>query len=386
MSVESMIEPFDAARFATQLETALQGWRFSFGAEGRMVRRCQEFASVLGDCSGTTVQERWDDFEDRIWPAWVDGHERVGGGLWRWGTWAAVLTRSVRPGWAFMRTGRVGQWLEHLPADDSLVEQADVLAAAVEALGWVSSPAREVTVALGIRVLLVAGHHRLDEITEDDLLQVPLRTKGQEALDAALCGLGILTRTPKRGITRRRRTGPLSPAEMVEHSEIPERFRAVTVLYLQTYASRISDVYTTVRHKQGAIAHFWGYIDKHHPEVASCAELTPAHARGFVDYAIERARLVRRRPAEVEGDRTTAHSWLTDVRCFSLTSALGPPNPDHRSPVTHRRWSPSHVTTSLELGRAGSAANSRPDGLHGHRPRARDAEHPRLRAATLARG
>jgi hypothetical protein len=316
MSAESMVEPFDAARLASQLEAAVRVWRFSFGAEGRMVRRCQEFASVLSDCWGRSVQERWDDFEDRIWPLWVDGHERVGGELWRWGTWAVVLTRSVRPGWAFMRTGRVGQWLEHLPADDSLIKQADILADAVDTLGWVSSRTREVAVALGIRVLLVAGHHRLDQITEHDLLQVPPCTKGQEALDAALCGLGILTRTPKRGIARRRRVGPLSPAEMVEQSEIPGRFRAVTVLYLETYASRISDVYTTVRHKQGAMAHFWCYIDKNHPDVASCAELTPAHARGFVDYAIERARLVRRRPAEVDGDRTTAHSWLTDVRCF----------------------------------------------------------------------
>ena len=143
-----------------------------------------------------------------------------------------------------------------------------------------------------------------------------------EALDAALCRLGVLARTPKRGMARRLRVGRLSPAELVGQSDIWDRFRAVTVLYLEAYTSRIGDVYTTLRHKAGAMAHFWRFIDEHHPAVRSCAELTPAKVREFVPHAIERACSFRR-PADDGGHRMTAHAWLTDVLSLGVTLALG---------------------------------------------------------------
>lgn len=320
-------ETFDAVQLRADLETAVRTWRFAAGEEGRMVRRCDEFVAVLGGCRGTTVQDRWDDFEARIWPNWLAGHDRVGGDLWRWGTWAVVLTRAARPGWPAMATGRIHQWLGHLPLHDPLVGQADLLADAVEGLDWVTVRAREVAVALGVRILLVGGHGQLDAITDDDLARVPAGTKGQDALDAALCRLGILARTPKRGITRRLRAERLSPAELVDQSDIPARFRAVTVLYLDTYAARISDVYATLRHKQIALAHFWRFIDEHHPEVGACSALTPAHARGFVPHAIERARRVQRGGHD-GSDRTTAHAWLTDVRCFFADICTWAAEPD----------------------------------------------------------
>jgi hypothetical protein len=102
---------------------------------------------------------------------------------------------------------------------------------------------------------------------------------------------------------------------MVERSDIPERFRAVTVLYLERYAGRISDTYATLHQKQIAIAHLWRFIDERYPQVAGSAQVTPAQVRAFVPYAIERARLVRRGPDD-RGDTTTAHAWLTNVRVF----------------------------------------------------------------------
>ena len=33
------------------------------------------------------------------------------------------------------------------------------------------------------------------------------------------------------------------------------------MLYLETYASRIGDVYKTLRHKAGPMAHFWRFIE-----------------------------------------------------------------------------------------------------------------------------
>jgi integrase len=51
--------------------------------------------------------------------------------------------------------------------------------------------------------------------------------------------------------------------------------------------------------------------------VLSCAQITPAQARGFVGYAVELARRSQRqRDRKGTADRTTAHSWLIDVRVF----------------------------------------------------------------------
>lgn len=305
---------FDSARLQQQLQVVVQPWALSPAERRQMLRRCEDLVAVLATCDGTSTQDRWDDFETRIWPDWVAGRDRIGGQRWRWGTWAAVLGRVCRPSWAFMRTGRVSQWHARLPPSDPLVQQARTLTDALDQLGWITATARDAAVILGLRVLLVTGHNRLDAITEEDLTLVPSAVKGQDGLDAALCRLGVLARTPKRGVTRRCRVGRRSPAELVEHSDIPDRFQAVTVLYLETYTTRISDVYATLRHKQTALAHFWRYIDQHHPEVAACAQLTPAQTRGFIDHAIDRARQVRR--GDGDEDRTTAHAWLTDVRCF----------------------------------------------------------------------
>jgi len=309
--------PFDPIELLDHLTSPMAGWRFGTeGDEGRMECRCRDFVTVLDRCAGITLQDRWDDFEAILWPRWIDGQDRVGGSTWRWGSWAAVLTRAARPGWGYMATGRIAQWLAHVPAEDPLIGQAGLLRSGMDGCDWASERGKEVAVSLGIKILLVGGHPQIDAITDEDLAGVPSHTKGQDILDAALCRLGVLARTPKRGITRRLRVGRLSPGELVEQSDIPERFRPVTTLYLETYAARISNVYATLRHKQIALAHLWRFIEEHHPDVRSCSEVTPAHCRPFVTYAIERARLVRRGPSALDGDGTTAHAWLTDVRCF----------------------------------------------------------------------
>ena len=102
-----------------------------------------------------------------------------------------------------------------------------------------------------------------------------------------LCSLGVLGRTPLRGAARRMRNRRLTPAELAERSKIPERFRAVHVLYLEQYQQRISDVYATTRHKHNSLEHFWCFIDERYPEVRSCAHVRPAHARAFIPEAIE---------------------------------------------------------------------------------------------------
>jgi hypothetical protein len=92
-------------------------------------------------------------------------------------------------------------------------------------------------------------------------------SSGSDVLDAALCQLGVFARTPMRGAARRLRNHRLSPAELVAGSRIPERFRAVHILYLDAYARRISNVYATTRHKHNSLEHFWCFLDERFPEI-----------------------------------------------------------------------------------------------------------------------
>jgi integrase len=305
---------FDSEGLLARLETAVAGWRFSHDEHGHMRRACRRLVEVLDGCDGTTVQQRWEDFEQQIWPNWVAGHNRIGGVYWRWGSWAVLLGRAARPSWTFMRTGRIGQWSARLPVDDALVVQAARVAEVAERFEWLTLKGRDAGVGFSMRMLLVGGYDQLESVTEQDLAAVPVRIRGQDVFDAALCQLGVLDRTPRRGSTRRGRRRRLTATELVAQSDIPPQFRDVTVLYLDTYAARISDVYATMQHKQTALAHLWRFIDHHHPEVTSSAEVTPAHARAFVPHALELARQVRR--ADIDGDTVTAHSWLVDVRVF----------------------------------------------------------------------
>jgi hypothetical protein len=92
---------------------------------------------------------------------------------------------------------------------------------------------------------------------------------------------------------------------------MPDRFRPVTALYLQSYAERASDVYGTLRTKRDAIARFWRYLDSSHPAVQDSSEVTPTHGTSFITFVLHEAARVRR-----TDDTTTAYAWLVDVRTF----------------------------------------------------------------------
>jgi len=282
----------------------------------RMRARVRHLVECLEAEEGSTTAERFAGFEANTWTRWSDGAERWGGDTWTWGVRAAIVGRAMVPSWRLLSALRVNQWVERLPAGDPLIEARGRLVIALKALEYATVRTRERAVVTGLKLLLAHDYDELDQITEEDLVSVPPPAKGLNGLDAALCSLGVLDRTPLQGPARRLRQPRYSPAELVEHSDTPERFRAVTVAYLETYSVRVSDVYATLRHKQAALAHFWRFIDEHFPEVQSPAEVRPAHARAFVPHAIERARAVRRRPENDERDRTTGHSWAIEIRSF----------------------------------------------------------------------
>jgi hypothetical protein len=123
--------------------------------------------------------------------------------------------------------------------------------------------------------MLTRGYGELAEITDTDLQRIPAPDKGTDVLDAALCSLGVFGRTPQRGSSRKNRRGQKSIRELVDIADIPGRFQEVTALYLETYETRISDVYVTRRHKVIALAHFWRFIAQRYPEVRSSADVSP---------------------------------------------------------------------------------------------------------------
>ncbi len=133
----------------------------------------------------------------------------------------------------------------------------------------------------------------------------PSWSKGSDVLDAALCTLGVFGRTPQQGASRRHLGERLTPAEMVARKGIPGPFRRVTALYLETYAARVRDAYSTRRSKASALNNFWQFIVAHYPEVRRSKDVLPAHGRAYLSYAVERSKGVQ-----------SAHGWLITVRTF----------------------------------------------------------------------
>jgi integrase len=224
---------------------------------------------------------------------------------------------------------RVNQWIAHLPEDHPLAQQHTLLLQATGSITWTSAHSRQLAISNGLRILLVRGYDSLHHIKDDDLKLLAVRwSKGTDALDAALCSLGVFSRTPKRGSARHGRRQRMTAGELVENAGVPDRFRQVMILYLEAYEARVSDVYRTLRHKAIALAHFWRFIRDEHPDVKRCSEILPRHVRDYIPHAIRRAREVQRGPGAGEEVRPTAHSWLVDLRVFFSDLCAWATDPD----------------------------------------------------------
>ena len=229
---------------------------------------CRYLADALDRCSGSTLQQRWNDFEKRFWPKWKAGINRPGGTYWTWGARVLISARMIVPSLDMLANVRVNQWIAHLPEDHPLAQQHRALLSATAPITWTSSFNRHLAVCNGLRLLLARGYDSLHHIKDDDLKLLSARwSKGTDALDAALCSVGVFSRTPKRGSARHGRKQRMTASELVENAGVPDRFQQVVILYLETYEARVSDVYRTLRHKVIALAHFWRFIRDKHPDV-----------------------------------------------------------------------------------------------------------------------
>lgn len=321
--------PYDGQVLLEQLAAAMEGMRFHPHARQQIPHTFGPLLRALSTCHGLTLQERWQDFEQRLWPQWLAGQDRPAGKWWTGAVRVAVAARLVQPSWDFLCTTYTATWMRSLAPSDRWAVQIHRLKAALDGLSWAKPAMRAAAFNAGLRLLLAHGYDRLEQITEHDLLNIPLAAElGSDTLDAALCGLGIFSRTPKRAGSRHLRTERLSVEELVERSAIPEPFHQVTSLYLNTYAQRISSVYATLKGKLYALVHFWRFMEETFPEVRSCAEILPAHARAFIPYAIERGRSLTRGKPEVPADRATACGWLIDLRVFFADLCTWATEPD----------------------------------------------------------
>jgi len=308
--------PYDRHRLIEYLTAALVRLQFRADRKGRVASACKGVVDALDSCAGDTLQDRWASFEQTVWPEWMAGKKRPSC-RWRWGTRVIVTSRVVLPSWEWISNLRVQQWIACLPAGDPLLEERDRLARALAQFSWITPEGREVAINCGVRILLARGYCSLTQITEQDLTTIPSWSHGTDTLDAALCSMGVFARTPQRGPTRRLRRGRHAIADLVAMADIPECFQAVTILYLESYTARISDVYATQRQKVTALGHFWRFLSEQHPEVASSADVLPAHARAYVPFAIEQARGGRQDGDREETSvRTMAHTRLVHVRAF----------------------------------------------------------------------
>ena len=295
----------------------MRWWQLSRGLRREELRAAGEFLGVaarqVASGDGRTVQQWWDVLE--AGPLEWDWDGRGPNGQ-RCATRALTMGRVVRPSWKLLQLVQLELWVRVLPADDPLVQARDQLHHAMELEPWPNECGRRRGANAGLRVMVARGYDRLEQITEDDLLTIPRGLKGQDTLDVGLCRLGVLSRTPRRGGSRRLARPPRTVQELVDAS-IPAPFRAVTAAYLTAYQDRVSPVYATTTGKVAALSRFWQYLQEVHPEVTEPRLVLPRHARGFAGWGLEKARTLQRN-TDRKGteDRTTSFDWLGIVHSF----------------------------------------------------------------------
>lgn len=270
---------------------------------------------ALGCLPGSTLEERWRALEDQL----VDAPGASGDQLRR-GARLLVLTRAARPAWATVAAIRIGPALAWLCEDDPLLVARRRFVAALDHIGAVSDLARRVAPATLAKMMLWFDYERLEQFTEDDLRRLPRgKRSGLDTIDAALCQLGVLARSPQRGFSRHRRArSQPTPAELLARRPLPERFREVTRIYLEQARLRAGYAHSTIKARTYTLTRFWRFVDERFPELGSPAEVRREHALAYRDAMIEASRATARAAdgPSAGDDRLTPYADVGDVRVF----------------------------------------------------------------------
>src|SRR5438067_1816150 len=77
--------PYDTVKLHAALLAVLAEWRFSRHEWNAMRRATQTFVAALDTCGGTTLEERWAEFQRRVWPEWLAGRQPSTDNRWAGG-------------------------------------------------------------------------------------------------------------------------------------------------------------------------------------------------------------------------------------------------------------------------------------------------------------
>ena len=308
-------QPFALDEVTAALRTEVASW--SSGPKSRRaawggVRR---FLAAHSTGEGLTVQQWWDRLEPDLFALSAGATTR--GLRWPAAVRALVTGRLVQPTVRVTAAAAVEPWICRLPDDDPLVLAHRQLREVLGRLGWPTEQGIRRGTGAGLRVMLVNDYDRLSQIVDADVRAIPAGgPNGTDMLDVALCAAGIFARSPQRGTSRRRAEPPRTVEQLVAQ-RIPPPFDKVTVAYVTAYQQRVSRNYSTTRTKIRSLAYFWAYMTEEHPGITACRQILPHHARGFVPWALAKARTVQRSTGRKgTEDRTTTYDWFVDVRAF----------------------------------------------------------------------
>ena len=76
--------PYEGDVFLGQLTRALAEMRFHSHARKQILRTFDPLRQRLNACPGLRLQERWQHFEQHIWPQWLAGQTACGKMVNRW--------------------------------------------------------------------------------------------------------------------------------------------------------------------------------------------------------------------------------------------------------------------------------------------------------------
>ena len=145
---------YHGERLLDAVAGVLPGWRVSCEQHAGRLGACRLLVEVLDRLPGATLQDRWEAFEEGVWPAWGAGRERPEHHHWSYGIWTLVMARAVRPGWPVLNAFAPGKWLWPLPLDDPLRAAAAQLGETTAQVAWSNARMRAGAGALGLRIML----------------------------------------------------------------------------------------------------------------------------------------------------------------------------------------------------------------------------------------
>lgn len=310
---------FSAPLYAERLTATAAALSVSDEIARRLPDTVRWLAAELETQPGELLQERWEGFQASRWQELSASSD---GALRRRAIRAsrlAVMSFSVRAEWPMLWSLSMEHLLGWAPPDHPLAAASRRFAEGMDKVGQLSPMARRRAPSLALRLMLRNGYRDLDQITEADLDVVKgRRDSGIDTLDATLCALGVFGRSPQRGFSRHRRPSrPSTPAEMVARVEMPDRFRALTTIYIEQAKLRNGYAHSTTKARVHHLARFWRFVAERYPEVTSAREIGREHGLAFRDQMIEESRTNRRVAKDSgEDDRLTPYSAVGDVRVF----------------------------------------------------------------------